>query len=118
MRGRSLRVFENVSGYRSVWLVVCFDLPVGDKEERRQATGFRNTLLSEGFIMKQWSVYTRFFINRAQAEAAADRIGKNAPPMGKVTTMFITDKQYGMTRNYEGWAAKPTEQKPDQLALF
>jgi CRISPR-associated protein Cas2 len=118
MRGGSLSEFENVSGYRSMWLVVCFDLPVGDNDERRRATGFRNKLLGEGFSMKQWSVYTRFFISRAQAEAAADRIGGNAPPMGKVSIMFITDKQYGMVRNYEGRASKPAEQKPDQLALF
>ena len=101
-----------------MWLVVCFELPVGDKDERRRAAGFRNKLLDEGFSMKQWSVYVRFFINRAQAEAAEHRIGQSAPPMGKVTVMFITDKQYGMVRNYEGHAPKAVESKPDQLALF
>ena len=37
-------------------VVVFFDLPVGAKEERRDATRFRHRLLDEGFIMKQWSV--------------------------------------------------------------
>lgn len=117
-RGRTGAWMEEVSGYRAMWLVVCFDLPVGEKEERRDATRFRNLLLDEGFTMKQWSVYTRFFISRAQADAAADRIGTKVPPMGKVSMMFITDKQYGMVRNFEGRARAATEKKPDQLALF
>ena len=64
-----------------MWLVICFDLPVGDKNERRDATRFRNRLLDEGFTMKQWSVYNRYFSTRAQADAAADRIGGHAPPI-------------------------------------
>jgi len=68
--------------------------------------------------MKQWSVYTRYYITRAQADAAAERIGTQVPPMGKVSMMFITDKQYGMVRNFDGRARAETEQKPDQLALF
>ena len=101
-----------------MWVVVCFDLPVGTSEERRDATRFRNRLLEEGFAMKQWSVYTRYFITRAQADAAADRVGGGVPPMGKVSIMFITDKQYGMVRNFEGRVPAGKEQKPNQLALF
>ena len=109
---------EEVSGYRAMWLVVCFDLPVGESRERREASRFRNRLLDEGFAMKQWSVYSRYFFTRAQAEAAADRIGSHVPPMGKVSIMFITDKQYGMVRNFEGRVPSRPEKKPDQLALF
>lgn len=101
-----------------MWLVVCFDLPVGEKEERRDATRFRHRLLDEGFTMKQWSVYTRYFTTRAQADAAADRLGGHVPAMGKVSMMFITDKQYGMVRNFAGRTRADTEAKPDQLALF
>ena len=101
-----------------MWLVVCFDLPVGDPKERRNATRFRHYLLGEGFTMQQWSVYTRYFVTRAQADAAADRIGSQVPPMGKVSIMFITDKQYGMVRNFHGRIRAESERKPDQLALF
>jgi hypothetical protein len=38
--------------------------------------------------------------------------------MGKVSMMFITDKQFGLVRNFEGRARAETEKKPDQLALF
>lgn len=101
-----------------MWIIVCFDLPVGTKRERRNATRFRHILLDEGLVMKQWSVYNRYYTSRAQAEAAADRIGASAPPMGKVSMIFITDKQYGLVRNYYGRLPVDTEQKPEQLALF
>ena len=46
-----------LSSYKIMWLVVVFDLPVGTKTERRRASGFRNMLIDEGFMMKQFSVY-------------------------------------------------------------
>jgi CRISPR-associated protein Cas2 len=101
-----------------MWLLVVFDLPVGTKPERRHATGFRNILLDEGFMMKQYSVYLRACPNRPSAEALADRIGKHAPPLGDVSILFFTDKQYGMTRNFAGRAVEITEEKPAQFTLF
>lgn len=107
-----------LSSYRIMWLVVVFDLPVGTKAQRRRATGFRNMLIDEGFMMKQYSVYLRACPNRPAADALADRIGKRAPPEGDVSIMHFTDKQYGLTRNYAGRAIKETEKKPDQFTLF
>ena len=42
-----------LSGYRIMWMMVLFDLPVIDPEERKAATGFRNFLLDQGFEMAQ-----------------------------------------------------------------
>ena len=107
-----------LSSYKIMWLVVVFDLPVGTKTERRHASGFRNMLIEEGFMMKQFSVYLRACPNRSSADALADRIGKRAPPEGDVSIMSFTDKQYGLTRNFSGRAVKETEKKPTQLTLF
>lgn len=101
-----------------MWLMVLFDLPVGSREERRKATRFRNMLLDEGFTMKQFSIYQRYFENRAKAESAADRIGNRTPPMGNVSTLFLTDKQIALVRNYAGGASTARDKKPAQLALF
>jgi CRISPR-associated protein Cas2 len=107
-----------LSSYKIMWLVVIFDLPVGSKTERRRATGFRNMLIDEGFMMKQFSVYLRACPNRPAADALSQRIGKRAPPEGDVSIMFFTDKQYGLTRNFSGRALKETEEKPSQFTLF
>ena len=49
-----------LSGYRIMWLVVLFDLPVGTKKERKAANRFREKLRDLGFEMSQFSVYLRF----------------------------------------------------------
>jgi len=107
-----------ISAYNIMWLVVVFDLPVGSKAERRRATGFRNLLIDEGFMMKQFSVYLRACPNRSSADALAGRIGRHAPPEGDVSIMFFTDKQYGMTQNFSGRAVKETENIPAQFTLL
>lgn len=101
-----------------MWMIVVFDLPVGSKIEQRRATRFRNLLLDEGFFMKQFSVYLRHCPSRSHADALADRLGKQTPAEGDISIMFFTDKQYGLTRNYAGRAARHTEEKPSQFTLF
>ncbi|MGH9455773.1 MAG: CRISPR-associated endonuclease Cas2, partial [Terriglobia bacterium] len=44
-----------LSGYRAMWLFAMFDLPVDEKELRREYTQFRKGLLREGFTMLQYS---------------------------------------------------------------
>lgn len=41
------------------WLMAMFDLPVLLEEERKEAARFRKSLLDDGFIMIQYSVYSR-----------------------------------------------------------
>ena len=55
------------NGYRIMWLVVMFDLPVATKIERKLATQFRNNLLDMGFEMMQFSVYTKFCSSKSKA---------------------------------------------------
>ena len=57
-----------LSGYRLMWMVVMFDLPVVEKAERKAATEFRNALLDMGFEMSQFSVYMRFCTSPAQVD--------------------------------------------------
>ena len=38
-----------LSGYRLMWMIVMFDLPVVEKAERKAATEFRNALLDLGW---------------------------------------------------------------------
>jgi len=107
-----------LSAYKIMWLLVLFDLPVSTKQERKRASGFRNMLIDEGFMMKQYSAYLRHCPNRATADAFSERIGKAVPPEGDVSIMTFTDKQYGLTRNFSGRAVQETEQKPRQFSLF
>jgi CRISPR-associated protein Cas2 len=107
-----------LSGYRLMWVMALFDLPVVTKAERRRATQFRNFLLDQGFEMVQFSVYARFASARERAEAIARKIGAAVPQDGKVDILFFTDKQYEQIVSYRGKTAAPRPGRPEQLALF
>ena len=40
--------------FKMGWLVVAFDLPVVEKEQRKAATDFRNYLIDDGYTMMQF----------------------------------------------------------------
>ena len=106
------------SPYRIMWLFVMFDLPVGTKKERKQATKFRNKLLEAGLKMSQFSVYLKYCATVEKAEAASEKIQKNIPLGGKVDILTVTDRQFANMKRF--YAQKPMKNvsKPDQLHLF
>lgn len=107
-----------LSGYRIMWLVVLFDLPVGTKRERKAATKFRLHLLDLGFEMTQFSVYLRCCAGKEQAEAYERKIEKAMPQAGKIHILGITDKQYENIRTYRGRNREQSPKNPDQFVLF
>lgn len=107
-----------LSGYRIMWIMVMFDLPVGTKAERKRATAFRNNLLDLGFEMSQFSIYLRHCAGKEQAETYIRHVEAEMPPAGKVHIVQITDKQYENTRTFRGRNHEPTQKNPNQLALF
>lgn len=106
-----------ISGYRILWMIVAFDLPVVEKHQRKAATAFRNYLLDEGFHMAQFSVYLRLLDGRDAAAALERRLQQRVPDEGSVQVITITDKQYENIRVYRGRRAGRLE-KQQQLALF
>lgn len=110
--------YKQCTGYRSMWVMALFDLPVLTKAERKRATDFRNLLLDEGFVMMQLSCYIRHASSKEQADTLATKIGGKIPVGGKVDILFITDKQYGMVKTYRGSTLIERPKKPDQLQLF
>ncbi len=107
-----------LSGYRLMWVVVMFDLPVVEKAERKAATGFRNALLDMGFEMAQFSVYMRFCTSQMQIDTYCKRVEGALPEGGKVNILTFTDKQYERIVSYLGKARQSAKKSPDQFDLF
>lgn len=107
-----------LSGYRLMWVIVMFDLPVVEKVERKAASDFRNTLLDMGFEMSQFSVYMRFCSSQAQVDTYCSQVEKNLPKGGKVNILQFTDKQYERIITFRGKAKQPKNKSPDQYDLF
>lgn len=91
-----------LNGWRIMWIMIAFDLPTGSKQQRRSYTQFRKRIFKEGFVRLQYSIYARHFQTQAHAGTVADRLGRHLPANGVVSFFFITDKQFGMTRNFFG----------------
>jgi CRISPR-associated protein Cas2 len=109
---------EMLTGYRMMWMLVMFDLPVTEPEERAAATRFRNSLLDLGFEMAQFSVYLRYVGGKEAAEAMTKKVEASTPPAGEVQILFFTDKQYEKIVTIKTRARQPANQNPSQFTLF
>ena len=107
-----------LNGYRIMWLFVFFDLPTETKKDRRNASLFRKNLLKDGFTMMQYSVYNRHCASGESADAHELKIKRLLPPLGKVSILRVTDKQFGKIMNFWGKSTIPKEPPPMQLELF
>lgn len=107
-----------LTGYRLMWMLVMFDLPVVEKAERRAATEFRNSLLDMGFEMSQFSVYMRFCTSSTQVETYCRRVEQALPVGGRVNILQFTDKQYERILSFQGKTRQSGKKAPDQFDLF
>lgn len=107
-----------LTGYRMMWMVVMFDLPVLEKAERKAAADFRHALLDMGFAMSQFSVYMRFCTSPAQVETYCKQVERALPVGGRVNILQFTDKQYERIISFQGKTRQPAKKSPDQFDLF
>ena len=93
---------DRFSEYRIMWVLVFFDLPTDTKKERKAAAEFRKQLLSDGFVMFQFSIYMRHCPSAENAEVHIKRVKSFLPPLGQVGILSITDKQFGSMELFTG----------------
>ena len=105
-------------GYRTVWIIVMFDLPTDTKKARKDYTRFRKGLMKDGFIMMQFSVYARHCASEENALVHSGRVRDSLPPEGEVRVVTITDKQFGRMQVFFGKKRKQLERTPQQVTLF
>lgn len=110
--------YSRLNQYRSMWLMVLFDLPTETKKERKVAAKFRKTLLDDGFSMFQLSTYLRFCASRENADVHIRRVKSILPDKGKIGILHITDKQFGMMEVFYGIKKTELGSPAQQLELF
>ncbi|MDW8436701.1 MAG: CRISPR-associated endonuclease Cas2 [Chloroherpetonaceae bacterium] len=109
---------RNFSGYRSMWIIVTFDLPTLTPAQKKAYNAFRKFLLSDGFSMHQYSVYVRHCASLENTNVHEERIRKNLPDEGMVSIIRITDKQFGNIVNLYGKKEKRMPPPSNQLEIF
>jgi len=105
-------------GYRTVWILVLFDLPTDTKSARRQYTHFRKALLADSFTMMQYSVYMRHCASDENAVLHIKRVKCSLPPNGEVRVIKITDQQFAKIEVYFGKKRRQIEKPPTQLEFL
>ncbi len=81
-------------GNKYMKMLCMFDLPVETSAEQRAYRKFRKDIISEGFVMMQYSVYVRTCPNREFAHQLEKRLSKFIPKEGNVRLLTVTEKQY------------------------
>lgn len=107
-----------ISGYRAMWILVMFDLPVRRKSERKAATTFRKRLIQSGFDRVQYSVYSRACPSEENAAVHCARVKNALPAKGQVRILKFTDRQYKRMECYQGKIPARVESMPAQTELF
>lgn len=101
-----------------MWMMVLFDLPVIEPEERKAANGFRNALKDLGFSMVQFSIYVKYTSGKEAVEALTEKVRLALPPSGKVDILQFTDKQYENIVSFRGRRRTASPENPTQYVLF
>lgn len=102
-----------------MWLVLVYDCPTTTAEARHHYSVFHKDLLRQNFLQLQKSVYVRHYPTMAAAEEAIVRLSAGVPEDAAAAFFMITDKQYGLTREFFGpKSAKNKPAVPEQVGLF
>jgi len=75
---------ERINAYRTMWVLILFDLPTNTKKERKVAGLFRKQLQKWGFNMFQFSIYLRHCPSKENADVHINRVRNNLPELGHV----------------------------------
>lgn len=106
------------SQYRSMWIMVFFDLPTETKAQRKAATRFRKDIMSDGFTMFQFSIYIRHCASRESLDVHLKRVKRFIPEEGSIGILCVTDKQFGAIELFYGASSTPLPMGSPQLELF
>jgi CRISPR-associated protein Cas2 len=101
-----------------MWLLVMFDLPVTTKKARTDYRQFREFLLTDGYMMLQFSVYARVCNGEERAAKHLARLNAAMPPNGSVRALTITDLQYSRMSVLLGKKSKTEAKVGSQQLIF
>ena len=98
----------NESLYKQVRVLILYDLPMSEIEDRKEYSKFRREMLKLGCYLVQFSVYAKVIKNEVYYKSFIDKLKKILPKKGEVRVIKLTEKQYedmlflnGASNNYE-----------------
>ena len=80
--------------YRYMRMILMFDMPVDTIEERKAYRRFRKFLIDEGFIMHQFSIYSKLLLNNSANNAMIERLKTHNPKTVSYTHLTLPTTPY------------------------
>lgn len=84
----------NESLYKQVRVLVLYDLPMIEIEDKKEYTKFRKNILKLGCYLVQFSVYTKVIKNEIYYKSFIQKLKGILPERGEVRVIKLTEKQY------------------------
>ena len=109
---------DRFSEYRTMWVLVLFDLPTDTKKDKKAYADFRKNLQKDGFTMFQFSIYVRHCASSENADVHIKRVKSFLPEYGQQRKISITDKQFGNIELFYGKKVQDVNTPGQQLELF
>lgn len=75
-------------------ILLIYDLPMNEEKDRKIYQKFHRDVLSLGFYMLQFSVYTKVIQNDTTFKQQYAKLEKIIPMKGSVIILKVTEKQY------------------------
>lgn len=83
-----------MSVYKYMRIIVMHDLPNNNYEESKEYQKFRKLLIKNGYIMMQFSIYSKCLNVKTKYELEVNKLKKFIPSQGNIRILAITEKQY------------------------
>ncbi|TVV34234.1 CRISPR-associated endonuclease Cas2 [Weissella cibaria] len=104
--------------YRFMRMILMFDMPMQSPEDKRTYRQFRKYLLSEGFLMHQFSIYSKLLLNDTANKAMLRRLKKNNPKVGNISLLTVTEKQLARMIYLNGEKSDSVANTDDRIVIL
>lgn len=80
--------------YKQVRVLILYDLPMVENEDRKIYAKFRNNILKLGCYLVQFSVYAKVIKNEIYYKSFIEKLKNILPEKGEVRVIKLTEIQY------------------------
>jgi CRISPR-associated protein Cas2 len=84
----------NESLFKQVRVLILYDLPMTETEDRKEYAKFRKDILKLGCYLVQFSVYAKVIKNEVYYKSFIEKLKNILPEKGEVRVIKLTEKQY------------------------
>ena len=99
-------------------VVLFFDLPTLTVKDKKNYIIFRKKLIQSGFIMLQFSVYSKLVANQQGAEAVGRYIKSISTNSGSIQLLTVTERQFSQMKFISGTRQTEIEDRDNGLIII